>query len=52
MWQELWWSMAKGIKSEYDQIKATEIIEFYKLLDLWNAKIKAENEALKNKKQQ
>ncbi len=54
MWRELWFSMAKGSKVEYDRIKATPVLEFWGLYDLWRERIKQEVEAMKkanNKKQ-
>jgi hypothetical protein len=41
--------MAGGIKSEYEKIKATDIFEFYPILDLWKEKQKREMELLKFK---
>lgn len=35
MWRELWFTMAEGKKSEYDRIKATDVLEFWALYDLW-----------------
>jgi hypothetical protein len=44
--------MAKGSKAEFDKIKATPVLDFWKIFDLWNARQKAELEAAKqqNKK--
>lgn len=45
-WIELFWAMANGIKSEYDKLKATDILEFWKLFDLWEARLERETKAL------
>jgi hypothetical protein len=42
-WMELWWKMAGGLKSEYDQLLATDIFDFWTLYDLWLDRIKDEN---------
>jgi hypothetical protein len=47
MWQETWWAMAGGIKSEYDSVKGTDVFEFWKLFDLWKLKQEREVKALK-----
>jgi hypothetical protein len=50
MWRELWWKMADGVKSEYDRIKATDVMEFWKLFDLWQQRMEQQREqAQKNK---
>jgi hypothetical protein len=51
-WRRLWWEMAGHVKSEYDKIKITDIFEFYSLLDMWSAQVKAERETYKQKNQQ
>lgn len=38
MWQETWFAMSNGIQSEYDQLKRTNVFEFYKIYDLWKKK--------------
>lgn len=50
-WRRLWWEMSDHVKSEYDKIKTTDIFEFYSLLDMWAAQVKAEREAYKQKQQ-
>jgi hypothetical protein len=52
MWREIWWQMADGSKTEYDKIKATDVFEFWKLFDLWNAQVTREREYYKQKNQQ
>ncbi len=42
-WQELVWAMANGVKSEYDNIMKTDIMEFWYLFDMWLDRIKQEN---------
>jgi hypothetical protein len=46
MWRELWWAMAKGKKSEFDRIKATNVFEFWGVFDLWKEQMKLERSAL------
>lgn len=50
MWIEIWWSMANGDKAEYDRIKATNVLEFWKLFDLWKARNESERDALEQQK--
>ena len=50
MWIEIWWSMANGDKSEYDRLKATNVLEFWKLFDLWKARNESERDALEQQK--
>lgn len=50
-WREVWWTMAEGIKSEYDKIKATDVFEYWKLFDLWKDKVDRERETYKTKNQ-
>lgn len=52
MWRELWWNMGDGVKSEYDKIKRTDVFEFWKLFDLWNATVTKQREYYKQKNQQ
>jgi hypothetical protein len=52
MWQELWFNMADGIKSEYDRIKATNVFEFYELFDLWRKKTEADRSKYQKKTKQ
>jgi hypothetical protein len=47
MWRELWWAMAGGNLGEYDILKSLEVMEFWKIYDLWKVKIKMEHEAIK-----
>jgi hypothetical protein len=47
MWREVWWEMAKGVKSEYEKIKATDVFEFWNLFNLWQADLKKESARLK-----
>jgi len=44
-WMVLCWAMAGGVKSEYDRIWATEIVEFWYLFDMWLSRIKKMNSA-------
>jgi hypothetical protein len=50
IWIETWWSMSGGEKAEYDRIKATNVLEFWKLYDLWKARNEAERDALEQQK--
>ena len=43
-WRELWWAMANGIKSEYDRIAATDVMEFWAIYDIWLDIIKKKNQ--------
>jgi hypothetical protein len=47
MWRELWFAMAGGSIAEYDRIKRIEVHEFWKLFDLWKAKVAQERELAK-----
>lgn len=47
-WMELWWKMAGGVKSEYEKIVSTELMEFWHLYDIWLDRMKAENERARN----
>lgn len=51
MWRELWWNMADGVKSEYDKIKRTDVFEFWKLFDLWNAAVTKQRDLYKQQNQ-
>lgn len=52
MWREVWWSMAGGVKSEYDKIKATDVFEYWKLFDLWRDRLNRERELYQHKQNQ
>lgn len=41
--------MANGIKSEYENIKATDVFEFWTIFDLWEEKMQRETEAIKSR---
>lgn len=41
--------MADGIKSEYEKIKGTDVLEYWKLFDLWQEQVSKEREFYKNK---
>lgn len=47
MWRELWWKMAGEVKSEYDNMKQTDVFEFWKLFDMWQAKLEREKQHYK-----
>jgi hypothetical protein len=51
MWRELWWNMADGVKSEYDRVKKTDVLEFWKLFDLWSDALKKERDNYKQQTQ-
>lgn len=51
-WQEIWWAMGGGVKSEYDKIKATDVFEYYKLFDLWRERVNRERDNYKHQNQQ
>jgi hypothetical protein len=42
--------MADSVKSEYDRIKATETLEFWKLFQMWREKIERERQSLQSRK--
>lgn len=48
-WRELWWNMAKGSQTEYEEIKALDVFEFYTLKDLWEADFRARNTSARAK---
>lgn len=51
MWREVWWGMAGGAIAEYEQIKKTDVFEYWKLFDLWRERVDRERE-LYNKQNQ
>lgn len=43
-WQEIFFSMAGGKKTEYDSIVATDILDFWTLYDLWISQTQSKNQ--------
>lgn len=50
MWRELWWIMSGGNVNEYNRLKSTVVLEFWKIYDLWKARNLAERDALNQRK--
>jgi len=49
MWQELWWGMAKGDVTAYNQVKKMDVFEFYSFFDKWRNQNQREQELLKRR---
>jgi hypothetical protein len=50
LWREVWWGMGNGNITEYNRIKAMDVMEYYKLFDLWRARVDKERELYQQRK--